>query len=718
MSTRRPFDYERADAINQLRSGGPVIHPLLRYNLIPVSGYMLVLNGFTENERMSDPDTEVTPGRPLIMRAPPGELTPMLSGPVDGGHVFGVGLKWRYRYLNTFTGEASGLSPLPSEGWDVGSDDGANHVGETVLLGPQAGLGSAEGMDKVQVFRNTSGQERLWYLVGEADYDGSNTQVLIEDNLSDDEIQSKEQASLKPNPGRLDGFVWPVRKAYLHPSGWTWYYGILRGGRRYYGGQSIQLTANDNVPGSGLIQYGDGTTVEGWRFRPLTDNTDAAIVDKNEYHVWHNGATIVPAPETSVVVKSYELVDDRDGRIIFAARPGQPTQIDLEATLSIGRDQSDDLMNVFSWTDGEGRQRTMAVTRNRLYLLTDDVTLEPHLTYGTQVVAEEGQAGFDAGAMTPFGYVFVNERGVRVFDGVRARALGSDNPFEDFLPQDQFLGVEVDQLENVLVVYDPTNHKLHVSFVPLDGHTTENTLTFDPAVGNWRGPNRRRIFSAGALKSPSGEKVFLLGDDLGNLVVDEEQVEDVVPDISTHTLSGTITAVSDGNGMLFSDSTATFDPDGDQALVGCPVVITQTDGTVQVNWIARVISTTELQLVNPPSSTLTVGWAYAIGAIRWQLVTAYLDGGLPTQKQRFAQLRMRFELGTTDSFSTEVSVAGGAWADAGQTPTATSGEIHEAIKVHRGGRVFQVRLSGTANEGEPRITEVIADLDVRQGQGD
>lgn len=712
MTTRTPFDYQGSTAVTSGYSGGPNFEPVMRYSMVPVGGMLLVLDGINENQRAADPESETLPTRPLIMQAPRAELIPMLTGASASGRIFGKGYKWRYRFFNSITGEASGLSPLPSEGWDLGAQSGADYVGETAYLTVEPSLGRTgqwAGPDKVQLFRNTAQQETTFLMVDEADYDGTSTPILFEDNLTDAELASKEDAALNVNPSYYEGVLTPLAKAYPHPNGRTYYYGIRRSGRYFNASDTADMTEGEHEVDLSFASV-DGRKFIGMRWRPLTDSTDAAITDATNYRIVAAGV-VSPAASQTIQVKTWEIVDDRDGRLVFQSQPGKPTQIDYEETIGVGRDRDDDVQHIFSW-----RNVTYAATRRKIIRWDNDTSEAPHLTTRFTVAAEEGQSGLRAGTVTPFGYVFVNERGVRIFDGGDVYALGADSAFGDFPAADQFVRVEMDALDSTLVVYDKDANKLHVSYVRKDGNIPERTLTFDPETGTWRGPNRRSVYAAGTLRNASGEDVFLLGDSYGNLVVDEEQAADVLPDVSTHTISGSITSVLGGNGMVFEDSAATFDPDNDAALTGVPIVFTETDGSIQVNWIARVLSTTKLQLANLPVRALTTGWAYNIGAIRWRADTAYFDAGDAWQPKRSARLRMRFARGSTDTFEVQAAVDGDSFAALDDTSLDASSSIAESAYTHRGGYAFQYRVQGTATAGEPRITKAGAEINVRRGR--
>lgn len=711
MSARVPFDYEGSDAVNAFYSGAGSIETLLRYDLVPAPGMLLCLNGISENTRMAAPTEEILPGRPLIIEAPRAELVPMLTGPTQDGRIFGKGYKWRYRYVRSLTGEASGLSPIPSEGWDMGSEEGADYVGETAFLGLEVGLGvSPYGHDRVELFRNTSGQESVWLKVAEAEYDGSSTQVWFEDNLSDEELSSKDDAALKPNPSHLEGVVPAMAKCHIHSTGRAMLYGVRRRGRIYSTGNTDSMVegAHDFEP---TLYTAAGRELVGFRFRPLTNTSDEDLNDETNYRIVSPFA-ISPAAKSTVTVKTWEIVDDRDGRMVYPSEPGAASQFDVAKAFSVGLDRDDDLMHIFQMGGV-----TFSASRRRLIRWDDDNSDAPHFTTRYTVIAEEGQSGFFAGAVTPFGYVFVNERGVRVFDGGQSvGALGVGSVYEDFPAAEQFVRFEMDNLADVLVAYDPDHNKVHVSYVRVDGNIPERTMTFDPETGAWRGPNRRHVFSAGTLRNVSGEDVFALGDNVGNLVIDEDAETDVLPDISTHSITGTITAVSDGNGMVITDSAATFDPDNDAALTGVPIVFTETDGSIQVNWIARVLSATKLQLMNLPVRAITTGWAYNIGAIRWRADTAYFDSGESFQPHKIERVRMRFERGTADSFEMQVALDGGSFEDIQSTSHSAVGKAALAPEVKRRAACHQLRLQGTATAGEPRITRAQVETDVRAGK--
>lgn len=704
---------------------------LARVDLVPTRALLLQLNGETENKKWDMRKiVGLDTSSALHLQAPFGQLRPAISYAGGSGRIFGQDYRWRFRYSRSSTGEASGMSEIPSVGVNMGREAPAgstNVVGQKAIFnfvpddfntGVNANIGG--GATTLQIFRNTSNQLDVWYLVGELSLPAAG-EFTFEDNTPDEELIANEQASLRPNPQYALGIMPPMARAYQHPTGRTLYYGIRRMGP--YEGTSATLTTGERDVDASLRTTENGMRRIGQRFVPLETSggtyTDDTIYRICAYDRDGAGAGIAVNPpvvasddmtDDVATLTKWEVRDDRDGRLFYMSEPGAPGQIDFAKAVSPGTDADDGVLFI-----GGFRGQTVLFTRRRIYLVLDDFSEDPSLTMRFSIAAEEGTYGLWTTTVTEEGFVFVNERGVRVFDlASPPRALGGEQFYSQFPALSQFRGVESSLLAESFVCYDATTHRSYWSYAPAGRQAPEETLVFDHETRQWRGPWRRQVYSFGTVRSSAGEDVPMFGDLFGNLIQDETAVSDVV-NATTHTTSGTITSVQDGNGLVFTDSTATLDPESDKRLVGCPIVLNDGNGSVYQNWIADVPSGTQIMLAHFPEGALSTGWTYTIGSIDWKLTTAPFDANEPIQHKTLVKLRTRFERGDAGTFTIETSTDGDTDIEAKTQPvdiSTSKSEVHDASPVNAGGRMFSVSLSGTSTNGHPKITNAIADLEV------
>ena len=88
--------------------------------------------------------------------------------PSVGGKVFGNGLKWRFRYVDTNRNVYTGMSPIPAEGLNLGvevPDGSADWMGVRAYF--QLPGTAAVGVNRVELLRNTTEQDDIWYVVAD-----------------------------------------------------------------------------------------------------------------------------------------------------------------------------------------------------------------------------------------------------------------------------------------------------------------------------------------------------------------------------------------------------------------------------------------------------------------------------------------------------------------------------------------------------------------------
>lgn len=709
LRTGADFSFNQARALSML-SATAEMSPFHRTQFFTNSGAMILANGVTPPLRLRDLEADTSQIHSASLFAPTFTLRPSVSS-FGTGRVFGQRLRYAARGLDSSTGEVTGLS-IFSRVLDVGRSfkpGGLEVAGQKVTFrfeDRDTLFPANPNIDKLQVFRNTSGQEQVFYLLPDGEVTlptSAGTYVDVVDNSSDEELETDgEVHDLRSNPKHLENHPGPLVHMHAHPSGWTWYYGVERMGTL---ADNVEFTEDENLLAS--------TDIPNARVGQKIITQD--FTETREYRIVsiQGGIWIFPAA-LDTGVSDVLVVDDRDGRLIWPARPGLPTDIDLEEILTIGRDREDPILFIFQLLN-----KTRVITRRRIWTLEEDVSESPASTYREYVSAEEGQWGFHAGAVTPFGYVFVNERGPRIFDGEHVSPLGDDSPLARSMVKGLFDLIEPSQRPHTLVVYDPENHRVLVSYVPLGGVTHEECLVYDPYFAVWRGPWNRRVFSAGRMLDRSGADRLVLGDDLANLHQEENQAYDVVKDTSgTLTLTGTVTSVT-VNGTRLVVTGADFRGTEDlQQLEGCPIILN--DGTDDYrNYVERVEDDETIYLLHRGSTDVAAGWTFKIGAIFWQITTGYLDGGEPVQVKKAGLLRIRYDSPDValQTMSVLFSTDGSTSFSAGEsTNPITLGTVATLVRPAKGGVSFQIRLKGVTVGGDPKITNMGVDLTVERGQ--
>ena len=741
-----PFTYSNHFSTQGIQTGtwAEYWHTTLPTQVFAANGYCILLNGYNTNARLADltdaAGSDDNAVYPLQMGAPSDEMYPLLSA-VGTGKVYGNGLKWRLRFRNSKTGEVSGMSPIPDEGLNVGTEivDGSNsYLGQTAYFRMSQTSDplyqAYPGSDEVQLLRNTAGQDELWYVV---DTQTISTTVTFTDNTPDEDLVFNELASVLPCPDFGQSLMPPVAKAFLHPSGRVWYYGTRKMGKYGLPGTvSLTATTGENyfyLPAAGTETVDPipvfrnrvgqklivGTTGEEYR---ITQVHQSGVITRNVYFVY-------PPAETTGGTTWY-IEDDRDTRAIYMSEPGLPWCIDPLKTVYIGADTNDEVYNIFTL-----HGRTYVQTRRRIYAVINDYSEDPSLTLQIQAVSEEGTVGFNSGCVTPFGYVYLHPTlGVRLFDGVSSMALPAKSAYDDFQPKTQFDDIDPSFITETLVVWDVGSRKVYVSYIPNGNLHHRGVLSFSPDDGNWRGPHFMNIYSAGSMFSSTSDETTVFGDDFSNLFQMDQQALDMVPSVSGMTLTGSVASVAN---LQITVTSATFDPSSDHSLRGCPIFFTRVkNGSTSYfrGRIHSVVSATTLQLESSPFEESTGAqvdiaisgtetWAFTIGAIRWYAETAYVDAGEPIQPKTVERIRLRWERPAssgsdtftvgddaedTGTFSTE----GGAGTETSVDPT---GNIYGDVRIRVNGVAHKFRFRGTSETGHPKITAAVADIDVRSG---
>jgi len=434
------------------------------------------------------------------------------------------------------------------------------------------------------------------------------------------------------------------------------------------------------------------------------------------YHIAGRGGNVIYPDWAEATATSFyaDVIDDRDLRVVFVSEPGLPCQYDVTKTLYIGRDQLDGPQHIF-----ELGTTTFAILYRRIVALQNINSLDPSVTVTQTVVAEEGQCGLHAGAETPLGYVYVNEKkGVRLFNGSAPMSLGSEDPRESFLAKSQFAAIEPAYLEMTRVFYDSELNLVLVSYCPTGCGSLSQVLAFDVQTQTWRGPWRESITMVAQLVNDDGSKKVIYGDASGNILTSDESALDVVLTDGA-TLTGTVTAV-DGP-FIFRASAGTFDSSSDRRIVGRPIILT-TGSTIETGRIAGYdTSTGAILLQDIPVTPITTATTFSIGAVRWQFTTTLIDAGEPKLPKELDYLSLRFELGASGASPAVLSDAiDGSTTFLGEDGTASTdvvidGAVHAEGRLHRTGRTHQIRMAGTSTTGDPQISEAVVLLKVDEG---
>ena len=749
------YKFVNADLSRGLISAGEgsteFYHPLLPLEMFASAGFLILLNGWNLNRCQSDTTgydgTVATAIHLLQMRAPREPAAPLISWPGQG-RVFRPGAKWRYRWYDSRTGEFSGLSPIPDTEINMGvitPFNSTTYLGQTAYFYIPTASKPASA-DTIQLFANTTQQDDVWYLADEGSI-GSSSYVLLTDDNTDDELYLKLSVVTGAPSTLTAGMTWPegimppVVKAWLHPSGRVFYYGLRRFGRSFAGATGFYATVTE---GSDLCTISNPSGIPriiepgrvGQRVRfydtaalsdPIEDPTVYRIVKVEsayEFRVWPELKVSSSLTAGASANFFFSIEDDRDARWTWMSEPNKPWLIDPLKTIAAGDDYDDGVMAWFSIG-----KRVFMQTNRRIYEAVGSASEDPSRSTLFIPVSEEGSIGYWAGCETPFGWVYVHEtRGVRYFDGVQSYPLGrGGDPFSDFLPVDQFADFEPSMAEEVRCLYDAGSRTVIISYVPTGQSCLKETLTFHTGERVWRGPHRESVFSTGLLRSTTASNVFVTGDMFGSLSTRESSTKDS-PTVTNFLGTGTITSVT--SKRIFVDTGSTFLADSDERLRGCPVWFN--DGTY--NYFARVsdvLTTTTLELDGPPIredgtlGTLTVGWTFSIGAIRWSLTTGYVDGGGdPARPLEALSLNVRFERGSSaetfecgaaeDGNGTFAGVRVSSSSSAAATRD-TNGKVHGEMRLKREGALVQLRLRGTSVYGTPAIARAVLVAEEREG---
>lgn len=710
--------------------------PYAKMDIVGANGIQILVNGINANRKFPyGANTSSFKVTDLVMRAPYDTLLPAFSLPGDG-NIFGNGYIWRFRGKNSVTNEVSGLSTSVTPGVNLGLElvpGSGDWVGQTAYIYiPNSSIPAFA--DVVQVFRNINQNTDEYYLIGELAVTGSTLTFI--DDFADEDIIFNEQASLSPNPTYQEGLPFPCTKAFRHSTGRIMLYGVQRMG------PTRPITFGTHVVGTDTITL-DGAmpldpSREGQSLRLLTTSGGADIGDRTIYRILevvdYQTIRIYPVLQAnssgSYTNINVEITDDRDARTIFVSEPGNSTQYDFLKIMSVGFDQNDGLLHLCQM---EGV--TYAITRRRIYRVENDQSEDPSLTYRLTVVAEEGTIGFWSTAVAPFGIVMVNDKGVRVFDGTICKPLGSRSPFDRFLLKQQFTdpgntnityaayvsgyqGPELSLLDQVCVYYDPTRHYIRVFYVPYGNTSFSEEIVFSALHNVWRGPWRCRGTHAGLMRNDDGSDVFVIGEDFGNLILDEQGSIDVLngSNISLVTFAANTKwelSYLGGNSDYYSD----------KRIRGTPILFVDPNTTnTQMNWIVDTLTATSI--VVEKLSNVVSGFSSFLGAIYWYTKTGWIDDKEPIQPKTLETLRLRLEpltpLSDNNTFSFLIKVNGDdnntiTQPDNPPTYTTLGDPWFEAV-MHRGNcRVFQIIMEGYTTRGNPKLTNVVADLLVQEG---
>jgi hypothetical protein len=673
-------------------------HFFARCQFLSAKGYALITNGLDPNTKW-DPDVGLSN---LLLRAPADEVYPAITfAPSPDGKIYGNGMKWRIRYKNSQTGEVSGMSPIPTIGLNLGdskTSGSADYLGQIAYF-TVYGVATTYGVDTIQLFRNTAQQDEVWYLVDEKSNPGASTTVSFTDNFGDEDIWNNELAEITPNPTYFVPHPTPCARSFLHGTGRVMLYGFIPMGA--YRAGTAAVTAGSNTVTGANTHWHRGR--EGQQFKFITDPDRVVyrIIEVTD----QTSMKVTPVPPADVSATTYEILDDRDGRQIFMLWPTSPAQFDPRDVLTVGLDKADTVKYVFSIGS-----TTFCFTRHHVYEMENDRTGDPAQSTRFTIRANIGCVGLWAACATPFGIVFVSDNGVYIFDGTGVPVpLGEANPFDDFSPKDQFARMDPALWDHVYAYYDSDHNRVGISYCPVEVAAMTEQLSFDPHQG-WRGPWRRPVFASGKLRNAEGDDVFLLGDQFGQLLLEEDIVTDLVAPVSGTVLTRDSTVVFTSTASVFTS-----------AMVGASIVFDDGAGNYQVNWIARYVSATQVVLLLVPSTALVAGWTFKVGGIYWIARTAFIDLGEPGQPKTIREIMLRYDrvLVGTDNLVLDITSDGKAYTPALDTTTpSTGGLIKATAGVNVGGTAFTLRASGRAIYGNPKLTNILAHVIVSGGNAD
>ncbi len=756
--TALSFDFKDCDGTSGLRTGAAISgystvprSPHGAFTMQPAYGHLVVLNGVDLNQQVTDFGTWLTKTTLLVSPAPFGTLLPMVGG-IGEGRVRGDGYKWIFRFKNSATGEVTGFSALDPVGTSLGvSLTAGGFVGQDAFFTiPTSRNLDGAYMDVVQVFRNTTLESSVFYLEKELTGAGSSGagSVFFHDDKTDDDLllSGAETAALVPNPSFSTGVPDPRAKAFLMSNGRTALYGLVRMGP-WACGATATLTLDSQIVVTD-VQLPPERVQQ--RFLPTgaTDNTQYRVCDVRPANTGAANEAltfaIYPAWKGASTSLAYEIADDRDARTVLPSRPGLPTQFDATEQFGVGGDQTDELLHMT-----EMRGTTYAFTREGIFAMTGIAMTDAAVPVVPQRIASEGPCGLRAAADTPVGVVYAEaQRGMRIFSGGYSTLYGSDPPkplggssaSASFGPLTQFRAIDPDYLGKTRVLYDATRHRVYVAYCPLGGGGVEECLAYQyedetqnaPSV--WRGPWRIAASCLFNLRDDAGGERVCIGDESGNVSTADDAVVDVLDTDSGQSVAGTIATVP--NAFMFTASAGAFDPSSDKRVVGVPVVFTTVAGVVTVNRIAG-FDGTNFVLLFIPATPLVAGTTFAIGAIRWQLTGAWLDGGEPILPHMLERVRMRLARAASGASTAELAASsdggatfqgedGSAFTLVDPAPTVDGvvttivyhdGRLHREILPgeNAGGRAHQIRLRGTSVDGHPRVDAAVADIEIRGG---
>ena len=668
-----------------------------RVDMLAANGLLLVCNGMDPNTKV-DPDNGITD---LLLRAPRDEIVPAVTiAPSPTGKVFGNGLKWRIRYRNSKTGECSGLSPIPSVGMNMGvTTTGTSFMGQTAYF-IIAGVATTYGADAIDLFRNTSEQDSVWYLIDSASNPGAASTVKFTDNNPDEDIWNNEVADLHVNPSYYTPHPPPCARIFQHNSGRVFLYGHINMGTYTAGVATID--AGGNVVTGTISKWYRGR--EGQKIRWTTDSkrTEFRIVEVTDL------TTMYVTPASPVALGgAYEIIDDIDARDIHMMDPTSPAQHDPLDVLTVGQDRSDGVMGLFAIGS-----TTFVLTRFHLWALQDDETTSPRETTRAVEIAKVGCVGLWAWCMTPFGVVFLDEtQGVMLFDGQGIpRPLGSDSPLIDFMPKTQFDDMDRGLLSDAYIGWDSERRRVFLTYCPSGVSDQTEQLVYDPKTNAWRGPWRRPVFTGGRLINATGDDIYLLGDQNGSLYLESDIAQDQI----NPTVSGT--CLSQDNPVQIQSSAAVFT----SAMVGAPILFNDGAGNYYLNWIARFMTTTKVILRLVPTVTVAT-MTFRIGAIHWQAKTAFVDLGDPGSPKQLTEVMVGYDRisNGVDAFVVQGSSEGITLTEsADATVPETGGKAKATAPLNLGGTTFTLRFSGRASYGNPQITKIRCNMVLGGGNQD
>jgi hypothetical protein len=676
-----PIPFEFGTALLDAGAATAEFDPYQPIFMQEIEGRLVILDAFTQNREW---DTELGIVD-LDIKAP--KAAPSVGTPA-AGTVTATDIRWKFRYKCSRLNKVSGFSDVTAE---------TDLTSEKVTITCDGSYDPQ--VDIVELFRNLTGSERLYYKVAEGDDPGGGSTVGIEDDLAEVLLQEEESDILIRGRSFNQGRLTARAKCFTH-LGFTYYYGLIRMGTLDHGVSGYVNVTN----GSQQIDMTSGVILSaarvGQRMTLLDDTTEYEIIhidnDASPREVY-----VYPAVERATLAQcTFTVEDTRNGLIIDISESRRHGSVPTANQMVLGGEMDDSVVLMFSIG-----QVVFAMSHRRIWAFEGDATTDPWETINAKVVVEEGAVGLNAACLIPgLGAVYVEqELGVRLFNGARSTYLGDPKKNLILGEWERFTG---SRLSQVYVGHDPVDGEVVVSYARDGEPSPEFQMIYNVARKEWTGPWTRRVFSLGSLADVDGSLQSMYGDDLGDLIQDHLGDRDLY---DSGTLDGTVDSLS---GRVITANHSNLPSN----IHGAPVLfVSASKVSWSVGWIVDSSANT-MTLIGYTDPVPSEGWSFYIGKQFWFALSGYIDLGDEGLRKELHAIWCRIVKGDSGSVRCRVGVDGGDPEDVHSGEESVANQVYLRFKASRGGVVFQIELSGVALADEPRITSATALLEVRGGE--